>query len=224
MSDTGHEFPAELFQRQDESSDDLFYAFPRMVTHIDDATIQALTQLYREELLEGHDVLDLMSSWVSHLPAEMEFGRVAGLGMNAEELAANERLSEWTVHDLNHEPDLPYPDESFDAVLNAVSIQYLLKPVRVFESILRALRPGGVSIVAMSHRCFPTKAIRAFHTMPGLERMEFVGLCCERAGFEEVRQIDRSPEGADPLWVVVAKKSFEKRPSLLCCSAQHRET
>jgi len=208
MDDSGHKFSAELFDRQDESSDDLFYAFPRMVTHIDDATIQALTQLYREELQAGRDVLDLMSSWISHLPAEMEFPRAAGLGMNAEELAANERLSEWTVHDLNREPELPYPDASFDAVLNAVSIQYLLKPVHVFESILRVLRPGGVSIVAMSHRCFPTKAIRAFHMMPGLERMEFVGHCCELAGFDEVRQIDRSPEGADPLWVVVAKKDL----------------
>ncbi len=213
MSDTDQKFPAEFpagfFDRQDESPDDLFYAFPRMVTHIDDATIQALTQLYREQLLEDSDVLDLMSSWISHLPGKMEFGRVAGLGMNAQELEANGRLTEWTVHDLNREPELPYPDESFDAVLNAVSIQYLLKPMDVFASILRVLRPGGVSVVAMSHRCFPTKAIRAFHVMPGLQRMEFVGHCCELAGFKEVQRIDRSPAGADPLWLVVAKKSVK---------------
>jgi len=200
-------FPAELFDRQDESSDELFYVSPRMVTHIDDATIHALTQFYRDTLFVGADVLDLMSSWVSHLPGELELGRVAGLGMNAQELAANDRLSEWTVHDLNREPELPYADASLDAVLNAVSIQYLVDPVAVFTSILRVLRPGGVSIVAMSHRCFPTKAIRAFHLMPGLQRMEFIGRCHELAGFGDLQQIDRSPAGADPLWIVVAKKA-----------------
>ena len=199
-------FPSDLFDRQDESADELFYLSPRMVTHIDDVTIRALTQFYRDQLPVGADVLDLMSSWVSHLPGELELGRVAGLGMNAQELAANSRLSDWTVHDLNREPELPYPDTSFDAVLNAVSVQYLVKPVAVFASILRVLRPGGTAIVAMSHRCFPTKAIRAFHVMPGLQRMEFVGRCCELAGFAEVQQIDRSPAGADPLWIVIAQK------------------
>jgi SAM-dependent methyltransferase len=200
-------FPAELFDRQDESSDELFYVLPRMVTHIDDATIHALTQFYRDTLPVGGDVLDLMSSWVSHLPGELGLRRVAGLGMNAQELAANDRLSDWRVHDLNREPELPYAEASLDAVLNAVSIQYLVDPVAVFTSIFRVLRPGGLSIVAMSHRCFPTKAIRAFHFMPGLQRMEFIGRCHELAAFDDVEQIDRSPAGADPLWLVVGKKA-----------------
>jgi SAM-dependent methyltransferase len=200
-------FPAELFDRQDESSDELFYRSPRMVTHIDDATIDALRQFYLEQLSADVDVLDLMSSCVSHLPGELQLGRVAGLGMNAEELAANSRLSDWRVHDLNREPELPYPDACFDAVLNAVSIQYLIDPVTVFTSIQRVLRPGGISIVAMSHRCFPTKAIRAFHNSSGSQRMAFVGRCGELAGFDEVRQFDRSPLGADPLWLVVATKA-----------------
>jgi SAM-dependent methyltransferase len=207
MTSTDSEFPTELFQRQDGSSDDLFYAFPRMVTHIDDATIKALTEFYCEQLPVDGDVLDLMSSWVSHLPEGLKLGRVAGLGMNAQELAANGRLTETTVHDLNKETELPYADKCFDAVLNAVSVQYLVNPVAVFTSIYRVLRPGGVSIVAMSHRCFPTKAIRAFHVMPGIQRMEFIGRVHELAGFEEVRQIDRSPAGTDPLWIVVARKS-----------------
>jgi SAM-dependent methyltransferase len=178
-----------------------------MVTHIDDATIDALRQFYVERLSADVDVLDVMSSCVSHLPGELQLGRVAGLGMNAEELAANSRLSDWQVHDLNREPELPYRDACFDAVLNAVSIQYLIDPVTVFTSILRVLRPGGISIVAMSHRCFPTKAIRAFHNSSGSQRMAFVGRCGELAGFDEVRQFDRSPLGADPLWLVVATKA-----------------
>ena len=193
MSASDPAFSSDLFDRQDESSDELFYLCPRMVTHIDDVTIRALTQFYRSQLPVGADVLDLMSSWVSHLPGELELGRVAGLGMNAQELAANSRLSDWTVHDLNREPELPYPDASFSAVLNAVSIQYLVNPVAVFTSIRRVLRPRGVSIVAMSQRCFPTKAIRAFHLSSGPQRMEFIARCGELAGFDEVQQIDRSP-------------------------------
>ena len=200
-------FPAELFDRQDESSDELFYRSPRMVTHIDDATIRALTQFYQDRLPPGADILDLMSSWVWHLPGDLELGRVAGLGMNAEELAANSRLGDWTVHDLNRVPELPYPDASFSAVVNAVSIQYLVDPVAVIKSIHRVLRPGGVSIVAMSHRCFPTKAIRIFHHLSGPERMEFIERCHALAGFDEVQQIDQSPIGADPLWIVAASKA-----------------
>lgn len=203
------ELPPDWFDRIDESPDDHFYALPRMVTHIDDATISALTQFYREHLASGSDLLDLMSSWVSHLPEELQFGRVSGLGMNGQELAANRRLSDWLVHDLNRDPELPYADGSFDAVLNAVSVQYLVRPDRVFRSILRVLRPGGLSIVAMSHRCFPSKAIRAFQQLDLPERLALVGRYHELAGFEAISQLDRSPERADPLWIVIARRASE---------------
>jgi SAM-dependent methyltransferase len=206
MPESKTAFPTELFDRQDKSPDDRFYAMPRMVTHIDDTTIESLTQFYAQRLKEGSDLLDLMSSWVSHLPDDLILGRVAGLGMNAEELASNDRLDDWTVHDLNVDSDLPYEDERFDAVVNAVSVQYLVDPVAVFGSIHRVLRPGGISIVAMSHRCFPTKAIRAFHFMPGPERMAFVAKCHTLAGFDLVDEIDHSPVNGDPLWMVVASK------------------
>ena len=100
------EFPERFFAREDESADAGFYRQPRLVTHIDDATIAALTDFYAEFLPPASRVLDLMSSLVSHLPDE-DFGCVAGLGMNAEELAANPRLTDRVVHDLNEEPVLP---------------------------------------------------------------------------------------------------------------------
>ena len=138
----------------------------------------------------------------------MEFGRVAVLGMNQQELAANNRATETLVHDLNANPELPYATESFDAVTNAVSVQYLVNPVAVFASIRRVLRPGGISIVAMSHRCFPTKAVRAFHTLPPQGRFDLVSRYCELAGgFDHIEPIDRSPAGADPLWIVVARRA-----------------
>ena len=123
------EFGSGFFDRQDETNDARFYEVPRVVLHIDPETILALTQVYRELLPPGGEILDLMSSWVSHLPEEMEFTRVAGLGMNEIELAKNPRLTDHVLHDLNREPELPYDDASFDAVINAVSIQYLMQPV-----------------------------------------------------------------------------------------------
>jgi len=201
-------FPPGFFDRPDESDDAGFYAAPRFVTHIDDATITALTRAYRELLPAGAAVLDLMSSWVSHLPDDVAFGRVAGLGMSEPELARNPRLTEHVVHDLNREPRLPYEDASFDAVVNAVSVQYLTRPVEVFRDVARVLRPGGLHAVALSHRCFPTKAIRAFHVVPPPERPQVVGAYFARAGGYEAPAVwDRSPPDADPLWIVHAHRA-----------------
>lgn len=201
----GPELKAHFFDRIDSNPDADFYADARMVAHIDDATIRTLTDFYRQTLSEGDAVLDLMSSWISHLPEEMGFAHVAGLGMNKAELDANERLDEGIVHDLNREPELPFPDARFHAVLLAVSVQYLTRPVEVFRSVARVLRPGGLSIVAMSHRCFPTKAVRVFHGVDGEGRMALVSRFHELAGeFRDIDALDRSPDGADPLWIVRA--------------------
>jgi SAM-dependent methyltransferase len=204
------DLPPTLFDRVDESDDAAFYAAPRFVVHIDDATIAALTGWYGEVLAPGADVLDLMSSWVSHLPPpeRLALGRVVGLGMNAEELAANPRLTGFDVADLNAAPRLPYPDASFDAVLCAVSVQYLTQPVQVFAEAARVLRPGGRVAVATSHRCFPTKAIRAWHVLPPRDRLALIALYLERAGgFAAAELVDRSPQGADPLWIVTALRA-----------------
>ncbi|MEM9174151.1 MAG: class I SAM-dependent methyltransferase [Myxococcota bacterium] len=200
--------PPHATERVDETPDDQFYAFPRMVVHIDDATIAALTEYYAEVLTPDADVLDLMSSWVSHLPENPKLGRVTGLGMNAEELAANPRLSERLVHDLNQTPVLPFDDASFDFVVNAVSVQYLARPHEVFAEIGRVLRPGGRSVVAMSHRCFPTKAIRAFHVAGSETRFRLVeAYHAETRCFDSIERADRSPDEADPLWIVTATRS-----------------
>lgn len=209
----GDGFPSGFFDRQDESDDARFYASPRFVQHIDPETILALRQAYRELLPPGARLLDLMSSWVSHLPEEMSFDRVAGLGMNEPELARNPRLSDHRVHDLNRDPELPYEDASFDAVVNAVSVQYLTRPVEVFRSVVRVLRPGGLHLVAMSHRCFPTKAIRAWHVLPPRERLDVVRTYFLIAGgYDEPELLDRSPPGADPLWIVQARRAGGNRP------------
>jgi len=201
------ELPQALFQRQDNSPDNLFYQQPRLVTHIDDATINRLTEFYREFLPANSDILDLMSSWISHLPDDISYRSVTGHGMNAEELGANPRLHDFLVQDLNSEPQLPFEQERFDRACIVVSIQYLVHPVAVLGEVLRTLRPGGKLCIAMSHRCFPTKAILAFHQLSANDRVALVTEYLQRSGFVNVEFLDRSPENADPLWLVIGERS-----------------
>lgn len=144
----------------DDSDDKLFYSDPRFVTHVDDGFIQQLTDLYRDRLKPNTRIFDMMSSWVSHLPNEMEFAHVEGHGLNAEELARNPRLNHYFVQDLNQNPKLPLKEQDFDAVLNTVSVQYLQYPEAVFAEIYRILKPGGVAIISFSNRMFYQKQLR----------------------------------------------------------------
>ena len=203
MSRKPPELPEQFFKREDESSDDLFYVQPRFETHIDDSTIENLTAYYREALDPNDRILDLMSSWISHLPPEIRYQQISGLGMNEAELARNERLDDYVVHDLNETPTLPYPENSFDVVTIVVSIQYLIRPFEVFEEIARVLAPGGRCIVAMSHRLFPTKAVFAFQMLPPEDRCRMVAAYMKHTEqFAETESIDRSPPVGDPLWLV----------------------
>ncbi len=199
------EIPEHWFDRVDSSADERFYLQPRMVAHIDDATIEQLSEYYGSFIPAGADVLDLMSSWISHLPDDLPLGRVAGLGMNAEELDNNKQLSDWCVHNLNTQPDLPYANHAFDRILIAVSIQYLVKPVEVLTSAKEVLKPGGRICIAMSHRLFPTKAIAAFQRLAAKDRIQLVMYYLTAAGFVDVEFVDRSPPNADPLWLVVGR-------------------
>ncbi len=199
------ELPAQAFDKADPSPDPLFYAQPRLVTHIDDGAIAAVTALYREVLPPGGTILDLMSSWVSHLPPEIEYAGVTGHGMNAAELAANERLTARFVQDLNAEPALPLADGSFDGACLCVSVQYLQRPVTVFTAVRRALRAGGPFVVTFSNRCFPTKAVAIWQALEGHEQQELVALYMQRAGFATIDLSEVIPDGGDPLWAVIGR-------------------
>ena len=198
--------PAAAFDKMDRDADALFYAQPRFVTHIDDGAIAAVTRVYREVLPAGGAVLDLMSSWVSHLPEDVAYGAVVGQGMNAEELAANKRLSRWFVRDLNVDPVLPLTDGTFDGVCLCVSVQYLQRPVEVFREVVRVLRPGGVFVVSFSNRCFPTKAVAVWQALAGADQQRLVSAYMRAAGFGEVTAREWAPEDGDPLWVVVGAR------------------
>jgi len=158
----------------DNSNDAEFYALPRFVTHVDEGFIQQLTDLYQARLRPQIRVLDLMSSWISHLPEQMEFAHVEGHGLNPEELARNPRLDHYFVQNLNQDRALPLPDQSFDAVLIAVSVQYLQYPEEVFSEIYRVLKPGGIAIASFSNRMFYQKAIQAWRDGSERSRVELV--------------------------------------------------
>jgi SAM-dependent methyltransferase len=153
------EWPPGFFDRADPMSDQSFYSVPRLVTHIDDGAIAAVGALYEELGVDG-DVLDLMSSWVSHFRRPPRHLTV--LGMNAPELDANPDAAVRVVHDLNTDPTLPFPDDSFDAAVCCVSVDYLTSPVEVFRDLARVVRPGGLFVCTFSNRLFPTKAIRGW--------------------------------------------------------------
>lgn len=207
---TDNPLRAEHFRRDDESPDDQFYREPRLVTHIDDAAIAAATAFYRELLAPGGRILDLMSSWVSHLPDDLEYATVAGLGMNAGELDANLRLTERVVQDLNVNPELPWRDASFDAAVVTVSVQYLTRPIEVFAEVGRVLAPGAPFAVVYSNRCFPTKAVAVWQTLGSREHADLIGLYFRLSGrFEPARAYDLSPNPgqSDPLYAVVAART-----------------
>lgn len=201
-------FPPEYFRRPDESSDTLFYNYPRLVVHIDDHAIAALTRLYRQLLPPAGVYLDLMSSYRSHLPEDIEAAGVVGLGMNEVELAQNPQLDSYVVHDLNQQPALPFEDAVFDAVVCAVSVQYLTRPVQVFRAVNRVLKPGGIFIVAFSNRCFPTKAVAIWQASSDQEHIALVTQYFQQSGGwygVDTQAVEAS--GHDPLFAVWARKS-----------------
>jgi SAM-dependent methyltransferase len=202
----------------DETDDTDFYSFPRFVTHVDEGFIDQLTNLYREQLQPNTRILDLMSSWVSHLPEEIEFAHVEGHGMNEEELAKNPRLDHYFCQNLNLNSKLPLADADFDAVLIAVSVQYLQYPEAIFTEIHRILKPGGIVIVSFSNRMFYQKAIAAWRDGTETSRVELVKRYFQSVtGFSEPEVILRQSSvpsfwqmlgfaGADPFYAVMARK------------------
>jgi SAM-dependent methyltransferase len=217
--------PLQSAQRRklDESNDLDFYTHPRFVTHVDQGFIQQLTVLYQERLKPRMRVFDMMSSWVSHLPDELGFSWVEGHGMNPAELARNPRLSHYFIQNLNETLELPLADQTFDAVLNAVSVQYLQYPEPIFAEIYRILKPGGLAIISFSNRMFYQKAIAAWRDSSEAERVELVkGYFASVPGFSPPEVIAKRSNlppilqmiglgSSDPFYALVARRADTAR-------------
>ena len=201
-------FPPNAFLKMDEEDDAVFYLPPRFVTHIDDPAIAALGEFYCKTLPAGGVLLDLMSSWVSHLPETVSYREVIGLGMNEAELAKNPRLTRHFVQDLNKTPTLPLADSSVDAAMICVSIQYLQQPVAVLADVARVLVPGGPLIVSFSNRCFPTKAVAIWRALGDADHANLVGIYMRQAGFASIAaHVLKDGSDSDPLIAVVGRTS-----------------
>ena len=207
----------DAFRRTDESADERFYDYPRFVTHIDDGAIRFVTELYREYFPpKDGAILDLMSSWISHLPADIDYSRVAATGMNDAELAANPRLSEYVVQNLNTNQNLPFADAEFDGAAICVSVQYLTQPAAVFREIGRVLKDNAPLVVTFSNRCFPTKAVYAWQMLDDEGHIALVeSYFAASEAFENIEIIRREPRGGDPLYAVIGYAARAKiiRPS-----------
>jgi SAM-dependent methyltransferase len=204
----------DFFRRLDDSDDELFYRGPRLVVHIDDDAIRAVGEIYLSRLPRGGAILDLMSSWRSHLPPELRPARVVGLGLNQFEMADNPVLTEIVTHNLNRTAKLPFDDESFDGAVLTVSVQYLIHPLEVFAEVGRVLRPGAPFIVTFSNRMFPTKAVAIWVNASERQRVDLVDCYFTRsAAFEKIETVDRSSGQGDPLWAVLGYR--KQRPGTL---------
>jgi len=205
-------FTPEMFQRMDDSEDAQFYAFPRKVVHIDDPAIAAAGKFMAETFAPQGVLLDLMSSWRSHLSAGFVKQRMVGLGLNAEEMADNPDLDEYVVHDLNVDPRLPFADDNFDGAVVTVSIQYMIRPLEVFADVRRVLKPSAPFIVLFSNRMFPTKAVRVWQVLRDERRAELIRAYFHYAGgYDEpvFHNLSPNPGLSDPLYAVCARKRVE---------------
>jgi len=167
-------FSGGAYERDDDQPDEKFYRQPRYVHHIDNTADEVVKNTYSRLLTDGMQVLDLMSSWESHIPTNRHLNRLVGLGLNEKELKRNSQLNSFLVQDLNKDPLLPFEVNTFDAVINTVSVEYLTDPLAVFKEVSRILKPDGYFIVTFSNRWFPTKAIKIWLELHEYERVGLV--------------------------------------------------
>ncbi len=203
-------------RKLDESDDALFYGEPRFVQHLDGAFRARLSALYRERIPPCAVVLDLMSSWVSHLPHDVTYEQVIGHGLNAAELQANARLDRHWVQNLNTNQQLPLADASVDATLIVAGWQYLQQPEAIAAELLRITRPSGQILVSFSNRMFFSKAPQVWTDGSDRDHLAYVAEVLTAQGWQldQVVAEDTRAEGplgwlggkGDPFFSVIGMK------------------
>jgi SAM-dependent methyltransferase len=185
-----HFIKGDSFSRLDENEDGVFYSTDRFVPHLDSTALETVENLIQSLVVEDKPViLDLMASWDSHIPTQLHSCNVFGLGLNEKELKCNRTLSNFVVHDLNQDPTLPFTDNTFDAVINTASVDYMTRPVEVFREVNRVLKPGGLFLVIFSNRMFPEKAVKVWRETGEDEHIMLV-----EAFFQEAGGFDRTSQ------------------------------
>ena len=165
----------KAFSRKDEDDDAVFYQHERFVNHLDETALETVKKIIGTLVVEKEPViLDLMAGWDSHIPDTLLNASVIGLGMNRKELQSNTALADYVIKDINRDPVLPFDDETFDVVLNTVSVDYMTRPFEVFREVNRVLKPGGLFLVIFSNRMFPEKAVQIWKQADDSERVMIV--------------------------------------------------
>ncbi len=209
-----HPFTPDLFERADESDDLLFYATAQRISVLDRTAVEAVGRFLTDTIPENGTLLDLMSGWRSYLPRELRRKQVVGLGFSAKQMSDNPDLDARVVHDLNRNPELPFPDAKFDGAMLTASMQYLVHPIEVFREVRRVLRPGAPFVVVISLQCFATKAVKIWHRCETMrERME-LGMAYFRfaGGFVDLLGADLRPGSvgeSDSVAAVIGRRPSE---------------
>ncbi|QHC34596.1 class I SAM-dependent methyltransferase [Komagataeibacter xylinus] len=210
-----HGFHPHSFTVASAESDTLFYSRRPTGPLLDQGAQTAITALYRTLLPEDGNILDLMAGPDSHLPPDMEFDSVIGIGVNAQALDANTRLTDRVVEDINETPDLPLADESMDAALVCDVVPYLRQPVQVFREIARVLQPGGLIIITYGTRFIPQKATALWQALEPDDRGRMLGVLLQRAGFGPVDTGSVTPAPEDMFWKDAVMALTARRPDIL---------
>ncbi|TYT63271.1 methyltransferase domain-containing protein [Natrialba swarupiae] len=182
---------------------------PDTLTYVPDEAIDSFAGVgyYFEsaDLDPREDVLDLGSgSGMDAFYAAMnvtETGSVTGVDMTPEQVAkANELAADNGFHNVSFHQgyieDLPFEDESFDAVLSNGVINLSAEKRRVFEEAYRVLRPGGritLSDIVSEHQLpggIKTDADLWAACIGGAEQVDSYASLVEAAGFDldEIRE------------------------------------
>ncbi|MCK5697172.1 MAG: methyltransferase domain-containing protein [Gammaproteobacteria bacterium] len=162
------------FIRKIEEDDGLFYDAIETTIPVDQVAIEQLQQFYNHCIQNNSIVLDLMAATDSYLPNTLKNIDLTGLGVKEDDLKTNQALNHSILHNINTQPDLPFDDQSFDAVICSFGIEYITQPIKIFEQVARILKPNGVFIVAFSDRFFDKKAIALWDNLHSFERMGLV--------------------------------------------------
>ena len=203
--------------KSDISDDGIFYQQPRFVHHLSDSFRNRLTSLYSEYLLNHHIILDLMSSWVSHLPSNINYKKVIGHGMNEAELSSNERLDKFFVQNLNKKQNMPIEDSSVDVGLIVAGWQYLQYPEKVSLELSRVIKSDSLLIISFTNRAFWTKAPNIWTYSSEEKRIEYVTSVLTSNGWRIEKILDEKTQDkklfgfysseSDPFFSVIARNN-----------------
>ena len=201
----------------DFADDKIFYHQPRFVNHLSHSFRNRLTHLYSQYLYNHYVVLDLMSSWVSHLPENTKYKKVIAHGMNESELKSNLRVDSFWVQDLNKTQNIPLEDSSVDIGLIVAGWQYLQYPEQVSLELSRVIKNDSYLIISFTNRAFWTKSPNIWINSSEEGRIEYVKSVLSNNGWNierifneltyEKKLFGFYSSESDPFFSVIAKNN-----------------